>query len=87
MGQKKSREIYIGGYNKEYFVDEMETTHITSVLVMLHDKTETLRDLKNRTTISDEARANIVKQIDCIDADIDMLMTELGRREDCEVCC
>jgi hypothetical protein len=83
----QSRAIYKGGFNKEYFVDDMETSHILNVLVQLENKEGALTRLASTFEAGSDRRKALLKSRQCVNNDIAVLTLELASREDCLECC
>jgi len=81
MGRKKTRQIYVGGYNKEFFVDEMTLDHLTNTISHIETKVENLKGASGRLGrgLSDNMQDIIL----CLRADQDMLLAEVETRTDC----
>lgn len=87
MGQKRSREIYIDGYGKEHYVDEMETSHILNVVARLQDRLGNIQMVMLGHRMSANTVTNLEKAQHCVKRDIAMLLEEYGKRTDAGECC
>lgn len=77
MGQKKSREIYVGGFSKEFFVDEMSNDHILNVIVLIDQKIDSILNMASDFGTCEQFTA----LRSCLDADRRMLANELMHRD------
>jgi len=82
MGHEKSRDIYIGGFNKKFFVDEMSADHLINTISFIETKMDNIKTAGKRSgkTLS----GNIKKVLKCLQKDQAMLLAELNSRDLCE---
>ena len=80
----KSRQIYVGGFDKEYFVDEMSASHLINSIRMVRDNIHALEmvdDIYGK-------KGGIKKSIECLYKDLKVLSKELdGRKGKMRECC
>lgn len=82
MTIKKSRAKYVGGYDREYYIDSMSNSHIINCLVQIKNKLEVVEELVG-LGYNSGAKASY----ECLLADWNALATELDSRENCTESC
>lgn len=84
MSIKKSRQIYVGGYDNEYFVDEMSNSHLINSIRQIRQNISALREAM-------EAHGNYGEgtqcAISCLLEDEETLFKELEARTTCREEC
>lgn len=85
MAIKKSRAIYVGGYDKEYFVDSMSNSHIINSIVQIREKIRVLEELLNSYGFSESG--GVACSLRCLGADQNALLNELNSRDNCREDC
>ena len=84
MSIKKSRQIYVGGYDREYFMDEMSNSHlINSIRQVRSNRIALINAQEEHGNFGAGADAAIA----CLYNDELELFKELASRENCEECC
>ena len=84
MSITKSRQIYIGGFEKEYFVDEMTVGHLINSIRMIDQNIRSLSAVEDMTS---HRHNGVRKAIKCLGKDLLALVKELDSRKDAGGCC
>lgn len=84
MSIMKSRQIYVGGFDKEYYVDEMTVSHLINSIRMVDQNIQSLCAIED---LSQHKNRGIEKAIRCLGKDLKVLARELDSRKDAGGCC
>lgn len=77
----KSRQIYVGGYDREYYVDEMANSHLINSIRQIYQNLQALKYVG-----ATRSRGGIAKAQVCLLKDLKALSDELDSRTDVEEC-
>jgi hypothetical protein len=84
MSIKKSRQIYVGGYDNEYFVDEMSNSHLINAIRQIRQNIAALREAMSTHGTYGEG---VQCAIGCLLEDEETLFKELESRSTCREEC
>lgn len=84
MSIKQSRQIYVGGYDNEYFVDEMSNSHLINCIRQIRQNVNALREAQET---HGNHGAGTQCAIGCLLADEEILYKELASRDNCTEDC
>ena len=81
MSITKSRQIYVGGFEKEYYLDEMSVSHLINTLALIDRNLQTISRIESQDT-----RKGIVNARKCLEKDMKALTNELAKRKERGFC-
>lgn len=87
MGIKKSKVIYVTDRGDNYYVEDMENSHLANTITHIQKKMDALIIVKESVALTNEERLALVGHIECLLNDRNVLAKELASRESCKDVC
>lgn len=84
MGIKKSKTIYISDRGDDYYVEDMENSHLANTIAHIDKKIQALSHVCDYAALSEEEKENLRGHIHCLYHDQVALAKELAGRDSCK---